>query len=237
MDAEEGERDDVRFALYARVSTDRQAEEGVSLDAQTARLKAWCEAGGHVAAGVFVEEGVSGAVAPDKRPVLGPLLVDLDGGVYDGLVAVALDRVSRSTKDVLALAERCRKNQWALASVREALDTSSAIGEFLLTLFASLAQLERKIIGERTRMALSLIRKRGGRFSRYEPWGRNENEVEISRFVVSEVANGFPTRFIADELNTAVGNPHPRTGKPWTARSVETLLRGIKRAEKAREAK
>lgn len=112
-----------RALAYIRVSTNEQADKGISLDAQQHRIRAHCEAQGYDCVGVYCDAGLSGKTM--DRPQLQTALALLRDGKADALVVLKLDRLSRSTRDILDLADRCQKEGWALVSVSEALDTNS----------------------------------------------------------------------------------------------------------------
>jgi hypothetical protein len=78
----------------------------------------------------------------------------------------------RSVIDALALVTRFGRNEWALLSMREALDTSTAVGRFTLTILAAVAELERNMIGERTHDALMQLKAEGRRYCGIPPWGK-----------------------------------------------------------------
>jgi site-specific DNA recombinase len=134
-------------ALYARVSTEDQAREGVSLEAQVARLKAYAEAmrlGEEVRA--VIDQGVS-AKSLD-RPALAELLVDCKAKRVSTVVCLKLDRLTRSVRDLSDLLDLFEKNGVALCSLSESLDTSTASGRLMLNLLASVSQWEREAIAE-----------------------------------------------------------------------------------------
>ena len=109
---------------YIRVSTEGQVTEGVSLDAQRAKIEAWCLANDVQLGGVFVDAGISGKRA-DNRPELQAALnaVCKCGGV---LVVYSLSRLARSTKDTISIAERLSKSNADLVSLSEKIDSTSA---------------------------------------------------------------------------------------------------------------
>ncbi len=107
---------------YARVSTADQAEHGVSLAAQRHRIAAYCEAHGLTLAGIEEDAGIS-AKATRNRPGLQRALSALKARETNGLVAVKLDRLSRTTRDVLDLVALSERQGWALHSIDEKLDT------------------------------------------------------------------------------------------------------------------
>jgi site-specific DNA recombinase len=162
----------MRAVGYIRVSTDDQAKEGVSLDAQRAKVGAWCLANDATLdpADVFVEgEGVdrksgrgkSGGRA-DNRPALQAAL-DRVCGCGGVLVFYSLSRLARSTRDTLAIAERLDKAGANLVSLSERIDTTSASGKMVFRMLAVLAEFERDLIRERTRDALQHKIRQGER--------------------------------------------------------------------------
>ena len=155
-----------RAVLYARCSTKEQADSGLGVEAQQARCRSYCDAFGHTVANAVDENGVSGSLDPTERTVLGPILNDLDKGLYDLLVISRLDRLGRCTADVLGVADRALKNGWDLALLDLALDTSTPTGRLVLTTLAAIAEFERAMIATRTSEALQAKKARGERLGR-----------------------------------------------------------------------
>jgi DNA invertase Pin-like site-specific DNA recombinase len=142
---------------YLRVSTDDQARSGYGLDAQRASLQRHAELHGWELR--FIEDTASGGNT--NRPGLTYALELLRVGQADGLVASHLDRVSRSVLDFADLLQRARAEKWNLAVLDLNLDLSSPQGEFVAHILAAVAQLERRLISERTRAALAAASRRG----------------------------------------------------------------------------
>ena len=166
---------------YARVSTDEQAREGVSLEAQAARIRAYAQAKELELADVLTDEGISGKTL--ERPALRELLQRCERGEVGHVVVVKLDRLTRRTRDLLALVDDLfLARHIELHSVSESLDTSSPHGKFVLTLFGGLAQMERELIGERTRTALAFKRENGQPTS-HPPLGFRPNGSRRHRMV------------------------------------------------------
>src|SRR5438874_1996729 len=142
-----------RTIAYLRVSTDKQADRGVSLDAQRAKLKAYAELYELDLVEIIVDAGQS-AKSLD-RPGLQRALGMLKGGEADALLVVKVDRLTRSVADLGALVERYfAPGKAALLSVGEKIDTRSAAGRLVLNVLASVTQWDREAIGERTAMAM-----------------------------------------------------------------------------------
>ena len=155
-----------RAVLYARCSTKEQAESGLGVEAQQARCRAYCDAFGHTVANAVDENGVSGSLDPTERPVLGPILNDLDKGRFDLLVVARLDRLGRCTADVLGVADRALRNGWDIALLDISIDTSTPTGRLVLTTLAAIAEFERAMIASRTSEALQAKKARGERLGR-----------------------------------------------------------------------
>lgn len=144
---------------YARVSTAEQAAEGLSLDAQEAKIRAYALIHDLQIAEIIREEGASGKNL--KRPKLQRLLSLLAGKQREALIVWKLDRLTRSTRDLLHLIEDVFKGSHTrLFSISEQIDTETATGKFFLTIMGAMAQMEREVISERTSFALDLKRQR-----------------------------------------------------------------------------
>lgn len=150
----------IRAVGYVRVSTDRQADHGISLDAQRAKLKAYAELY-QVELVAIVEDAGLSAKSLD-RPGLGRALSMLEGGEADALLVCKLDRLTRSVRDLDLLISRFFEGgRWALLSVGEQVDTRTAAGRLVLNVLSAVSQWEREAIGERTREAMAHKRARG----------------------------------------------------------------------------
>ena len=140
-----------------RVSTGRQAEEGHSLEQQEHRLREYASRDDDLPVVVYREEGVSGA--SDHRPQRERLLADLERG--DRVAVTSLDRLGRSTRDLLATFDLIEKRGATLVSLREAIDTSTAAGRLLRTILAAVAEFERELGRERTSAGIAGHARRG----------------------------------------------------------------------------
>jgi site-specific DNA recombinase len=142
-----------KTALYIRVSTEAQAEEGYSVDAQKQMLTGWCRSKNITDYELYTDGGRSGANL--DRPELLRLIDDIKSGSIDTVAVYKLDRLSRSQKDTLYLIEDVlNPNGVAFVSLNENMDTSTPIGRAMLGIMSAFAQLERETIRERTRMGM-----------------------------------------------------------------------------------
>jgi DNA invertase Pin-like site-specific DNA recombinase len=137
---------------YLRVSTEGQALEGVSLEAQRAKIAAWCLVNGMNLGAVYSDAGLSGKRA-DNRPELQKAL-EHASRCKGALVVYSLSRLARSTKDTILIGERLDKAGADLVSLSEKIDTTSAAGRMIFRMLAVLSEFERDCIAERTSLAL-----------------------------------------------------------------------------------
>jgi DNA invertase Pin-like site-specific DNA recombinase len=137
---------------YVRVSTDKQAERGISLEAQAEKIRAMALVQGAELSEIIVESGESAKSL--NRPGMAKLLAMVEGGKVKAVIVAKLDRLTCSVKDLCDLVERFERRGVALVSVAESLDTGSVAGRLVLNIMAAVSQWEREAIGERTRDAL-----------------------------------------------------------------------------------
>ena len=140
----------MRVAIYARVSTEDQAREGYSLDAQIEMLRAYCESEEFQITKEYVEDGYSGR--DTKRPAYRRMMEELDE--WDILIVIKMDRIHRNSMNFMGMMEFLEKNDKKFASSTESLDTSNALGRFVVDMIQRIAQLESEQIGERTYMGM-----------------------------------------------------------------------------------
>src|SRR5712692_6659849 len=138
---------------YVRVSTNKQADRGVSLDAQAEKIRAMAVVHSSELLDIIVYGGESAKSL--NRPGMARLLALVDAGEVQVVIIAKLDRLTRSVKDLCTLLERFERRGVALVSVAESLDTGSAAGRLVLNIMTAVSQWEREAIGERTRDAMN----------------------------------------------------------------------------------
>jgi site-specific DNA recombinase len=159
-----------RTIAYLRVSTDKQADRGISLDAQRAKAEAYAGLYDLDLVEVIVDAGESAKTL--DRPGLQKALGMLREGRADALLVVKLDRLTRSVVHLGELVEDYfAAGKWALLSVGEQIDTRSAAGRLVLNILASVSQWEREAIGERTATAMQHKATRGEYCGGQAPFG------------------------------------------------------------------
>jgi site-specific DNA recombinase len=214
---------------YIRVSTEQQANEGVSLEAQKAKIAAWCVTNGYELVNVFVDAGISGK-SMDKRPGLQDAMKSLKKGM--ALVSYSLSRLARSTKDALSIGETVAKRKADMVSLSEQIDTTTAAGKMMFQMLAVLAEFERNLVAERTTNALQHKKATNQKYTNITPYGFEAIEgrlvqVQAEAAIVAEIqaarASGNTLQSIADSLN---GRGIPtKTGKTWQPATIHLLMR------------
>jgi DNA invertase Pin-like site-specific DNA recombinase len=203
-----------RVIGYCRVSTHEQAANGVGLDAQESAIRTECDLRGWLLVEVIRDEGVSGKSL--ERPGLAAALKRIAAGEADGLIVSKLDRLSRSVVDFGTLLEWFTEAEANLVALDLGIDTSTPGGRLVANVFASVAEWEREIIGQRTREGLAAVRGSGMPISRPAISDRPELQRRITRLR----SRGWTLQRIADRLN-AEGVPTIRGGERWRASSVQ----------------
>jgi site-specific DNA recombinase len=211
---------------YVRVSTDRQAEQGVSLEAQESKIRAMATVQGAELLEVIVDGWESAKNL--NRPGLQRLLTLVSGGKVNAVIIAKLDRLTRSVKDFCSLLELFEKRGVALVSVAESLDTASAGGRLVITIMAAVSQWDREAIGERTRDALRHKRTSGERVGNIRFGFRLSPEPDPGeQGVLTEIGHlrqsGHKMRGIAAALNRKV--PPTRRGSAWRLEHVARIIR------------
>ena len=209
--------------LYARVSTQLQVNDGVSLDVQERQLQTSAEIAGYTNIELIREEGRSGKNI-SGRPALTQALKRLDSGEANALFVTRIDRLARSTKDFLNIIDRANANGWRLVMLDLNLDTATYQGRFVVTIMSALAEMERGIIAERQKDVHKDRRSRG------VVWGKdmgpmNKTPQEVKDRVVLERSKGASFRKIADGLNR--DSIPTQNQRQWHPTTVKNLLDSI----------
>jgi DNA invertase Pin-like site-specific DNA recombinase len=214
---------------YVRVSTTEQANEGVSIAAQRAKIEAYASLRGMPCV-IFSDEGISGTKA--DRPGLSAALDTLQKG--DTLVIYSLSRLARSTKQTLEISERMQKTGCDLASLSEQIDTSSAAGKMIFRMLAVLSEFERDQIADRTAAALAHKKTLGERVG-HIPYGKrvavdgktledDDDEKATLALMFELKARGYTFTAIANHLNT---NSIIKRGETnaWKRKNVTRIMK------------
>ena len=217
---------------YVRVSTLEQAREGVSLDAQRARIAAHCASRDYQLIEIYADEGISGRKTRN-RPGLEAALYEVCKN-RGCLIVFSLSRLARSTPDAIRIAERIQKAGAELVMLAEQVDTSSAAGKMFYTVLAALAAFESDQVGERTSLALRYKKSKGERWCSSAPFGHsfrdgrlaeNPDEQKTLRTIWKLRRQDLPVREIAKRINEQ--GHRNRSGRPFRFQAVAEFLARI----------
>src|SRR5690625_5198821 len=177
----------MKVGLYPRVSTDEQAKEGYSIDAQIKNSINFINSQGWELYDIYTDDGFS---AKDlERPGMQKMIEDIKIRKFDVVVVYKLDRLVRSVSDLHELLKLFDKYEVKFKSVTEMFDTTNAMGRFFITLVAAMAQWERENLAERVRFGIEQMVSEGERPGGKLPFGYTkegeliEQEAETIREV------------------------------------------------------
>jgi len=203
--------------LYARVSTNRQADSGHSLDSQSQALVKKAESLGYRVE-LILE---SGSGRKSNRPKLNEALTRLNKGQAEALFVQDIDRLARSTIHALEIAQAAQKRGWRLVINSLDLDTTTPSGKMFLGQLALFAEFESSMTSERVKRQHQARRERG------EVWGvtqgyKGKLDPKTRRFIVKAHTSGSSLRGIIKELE-AKGHQTPRGGQ-WQPATIRAIL-------------
>ena len=214
---------------YIRVSTEKQVNEGMSLEAQQERIEQWCEANGYELAQVFVDAGISGKNM-SKRPGVQQAMAAMKKGM--ALVSYSMSRLARSTVDAIKISEEIAKKKGDLVLIADNIDTTTATGRAMFKIMAVMAELERELISERTVSGLQYMKRHNLNYTNKTPYGfeavdgkliQVAQEAEVVAEIQASRTAGNTLQSIADSLN---GRGIPtKTGKSWAPATIHLLLK------------
>lgn len=215
----------MKVAGYIRVSTEEQAKEGYSLDAQREKLINFCKSQNDwELVEVYPEEGKS--AKDTNRPELQRLLRDARSGMYDVILVYRLDRLTRSVIDLYDMLQMFEEHSIKFKSATEVYDTTTAMGKLFITIVAALAQWERENLSERVRFGMEELVRKGNWHGGPVPYGYEwtgktmlivDEEANILRTLRDTYMSGEGLGSTAKKLN-ALGLM--RRGKKWSSQSV-----------------
>lgn len=221
-----------KVAIYTRVSTTNQAEEGFSIDEQIDRLTKYCEAMQWQIADKYTDAGFSGSKL--ERPAMQRLINDIKLKKFDTVIVYKLDRLSRSVRDTLYLVKDIfNKNRIDFISLNESIDTSSAMGGLFLTILSAINEFERENIKERMTMG-KLGRAKTGKSMMWTKtaFGYVHNketgileleplQASIVEQIFTDYLSGMSITKLRDKLNKA---GHIGKDIPWSYRTLRQTL-------------
>ncbi|MEA3458201.1 MAG: recombinase family protein [Candidatus Thermoplasmatota archaeon] len=219
----------VRTAIYTRVSTEDQAKEGFSLDAQLDKLRSYCKARDWEIGGEYIDDGYSGRYI--KRPAYKQMMEEQDK--WDILLVIKMDRIHRNSKNFMLMMEELKKQKKEFVSMTESLDTSTAMGRFVMDIIQRIAQLESEQIGERVYVGMEQKAKtNGGMLGFNIPYGYNyidgkliinPDEAKNVKNIFEMYQKGLSMKEISKNLN--LRKIPTKLNKTWGAQTVSLILK------------
>lgn len=207
------------LAIYARVSTEEQAEEGFSISAQLDTLRNYAKQKHYIIYNEYIDEGISGK-SIEKRNALKNLLKDAEKGLFQEVIVWKINRISRNQLDLLHIVDILNKNNVSFRSYSENFETETPMGRFALQMMGSVAELERNTIIDNVRLGMKARAKQGkwngGALLGYKSVEVEnsshrkrketrleiiESEANIVRMIFEKYANGQGFKAIANKLN------------------------------------
>jgi site-specific DNA recombinase len=207
-----------RVVIYARVSTEEQAEHGYSIDAQLDTLRTYCQIHQKTIVGEYVDRGVSGK-SIEGRFQLQRLLRDAERGEFDEVLVWKINRISRRMVDLMKIIEILDKHKISFRSFSENFETETAMGKFALQMLGAVGELERNTIVDNVKMGMKQRARmgqwNGGRVLGYRSsqviHGQRHRkdstleivpeEASIVRKIFELYATGKGLKAIANQLN------------------------------------
>lgn len=227
-------------ALYCRVSTIEQAEEGYSIDEQERLLEEWCKKNNYSIYKCYSDRGISGKDIKN-RPQLKELLSDAQEKKFDMVISWKINRISRKLSDVLKIVDILEENNVIFKSYSEPFETNTPAGKMQFQMMALISEFERGTISQNVRMGLCAKARAGewcgGRVLGYDlvPMENqegakrrknkltiNENEAEIVKLIFNEYSEGKGYKAITSKLNR-LGYKTKR-GNNFSVASIKDIL-------------
>jgi site-specific DNA recombinase len=225
--------DKVKVALYSRVSSQEQADEGTSLEHQEEQISGFCQIQNWEILHKYIDAGYTGK--DDNRPGLKQLLSDAKRGIFTKVVVYKLDRLARKLRLLLEIEEQLMNINMSLLSVKETIDTSTPIGRTVFQVLGLVSEWEREAIIERTKSGRIQRYREGSWAGGKPPYGYTRNrltkkldinntEALVVRRIFDQYRSGKSLSATADFLNSERIIPRSTKGKGWRATAIRNIL-------------
>ncbi len=232
--------DKKKVAIYARVSTVEQAEEGYSIDEQERLLREYCDKHDLDVYKTYSDRGISGKDIK-HRPELKEMLKDSEENKFDMVLVWKINRLSRKLADVLKMVELFEKNNVTFKSYSEPFETNTPAGKMQFQMMALIGEFERGTIAQNVKMGM-LARAREGKWCGNKVLGYdivpvegslnkkrketklviNEKEAETVRLIFNEYSNGNGYKAITNKLNKL--GYKTKKGNNFSVGSIKDIL-------------
>lgn len=222
--------DAMKVAIYLRVSTTEQAEEGYSISAQRERLKAYIVSQGWSLSEIYEDAGFSGGTL--NRPAFVKLRNDMRIGSFNLILVYKLDRISRNMRDLSNLVHEMDENGIFFKSATEPFDTTTPAGKLIFNMLGSVAEFERGMIAERVKMGMLQKAKEGkGMLGFNHPYGYDYSDQSLTvnsleAVVVTRIYDSYLNGCSLQDIASSLNNDGIRTKNSciWTRQTVLNVL-------------
>jgi DNA invertase Pin-like site-specific DNA recombinase len=219
----------MRAALYVRVSTEDQAREGFSLDAQMKKLEAHCRVMGWTPVDRFTDDGYSGRNT--DRPEYKRMMASMSE--WDILLVLKMDRIHRNSMNFASMIDNLKANGKEFNSIHEKFNTKTAMGRFVMDFMQRIAQLESEQIGERVKMGMEKKAKHGtGTLGSGHPYGYmyDDGKLKIDvdeALTVRAIYNLYLKKVSVSEIARTLNDAHipAKKGGAWNRQSIDGILK------------
>ena len=223
-------------AIYIRVSTEEQAKEGFSINAQTEKLKAYALAKDWGIYDFYIDDGKSGKDLTG-RPEINRMIKDVKDKKVNNVLIYKIDRLTRSTKNLIELVELFNEKDCAFNSLMESIDTSTATGRMFIKIIGIFAEFERENLVERISFGYEQKTREGNYTNANGVYGYdyipcdgkdkgrlilNEYEKQIIKYIYDSYLSGESMTKICKSL-IAQNTPTKRGGK-WCQSTISSIL-------------
>jgi site-specific DNA recombinase len=216
-------------ALYARVSTEEQAKEGYSIQAQIDEIEAFAKRNNMEIVAKYIDEGASGKNI-SGRPEMKRLLKDINNTTFNAVIVYKIDRISRKSRDAMDIADRCENANISLISLKENFDIATPIGKMIYQTMSNYSEFERNTIIDRVKMGMTQRAKQGffngGRVFGYESINKvlvvNEEEAHVVRLIFDFSENGLGYKAIVSRINEM--GYRTKRGCDFSINTIKTIL-------------
>lgn len=229
-----------RVAIYCRVSTTEQAEEGYSIDEQNVKITEYCNKEGHEIYNIYEDRGISGK-SITNRPGIKQLLNDATKNKFDLVIVWKLNRISRKLLDILNIVELLNKHNIAFRSLTESFETETPSGKLQLNIMGAIGEFERETIAENVKMGMIARSKEGqwnggvvlgydsiqlnneGKKRKNTVLKINENEANTVRKIFQLYSEGNGYKAIVNRINKE--GYKTKRGNQFAVSTVKEILR------------
>lgn len=224
-----------KAAIYVRVSTINQAEKGYGLEAQISMCRKMCDIKNYELANIYTDSGISGTVKAHDRKGFNELLSDAQKGDFEILVFYTFDRLARDIRVFLSIVDELKKIGLKIVSCKENIDTTTADGEFMMNIYASVSHLELQTIKGRLAMGREQKKLKDGYVGGSLPYGYSmvdkiitandfKKVITINYIYDLRFIHKLSLRKIAEKLDDKEIST-PRGGKTWNKNSISIILK------------